>query len=127
MGVKQIGYHRPAKRAHAHEIKGVVWFGIFFLALLSYAIWATAYIYSNRQNVAVGEAVRCVERPSFEYFAHCNALADGPACTLASQSRMMAFYEPIDYACAQFEPSRAFVFSVPNPERDTLEVADSSG
>ncbi|NQY98949.1 MAG: hypothetical protein HRT82_17480 [Henriciella sp.] len=124
MGVKQIGYHRPAKRAQAIQLKGFFWFALFFLALLGYAVWATVNLYVNRQYVAVGKAVECVERPSFEYFAHCNALADGPACTLASQSRMMAFYEPIDYACAQFEPSRAFVFSVPNPERDTLEVAE---
>jgi hypothetical protein len=36
---------------------------------------------------------------------------------------MLAFYDPIDEACAQFEPSKAFVFSVPNPERDTQEIA----
>lgn len=121
--MKQIPYQRPVKRAHAVELKGVVWFGLFFMALLAYAIWATANLYSNRQYTALGKAVQCVERPSYEYFKFCNAQADGAACMLASQSRMLQWYDPIDEACARFEPQRAFRFHVPNPERDTLEVA----
>ena len=127
MGVKQIGYHRPAKRAQAHEIKGVVWFGLFFMALLAYAIWATANLYANRQYTALGKAVQCVERPSYDYFAFCNGLVDGKACMLASQSRMMQWYDPIDEACAQFEPQRAFVFEVIDPETEPLEVAEQTG
>ena len=121
--MRRIGYTRPRATAKAQEIKGVVWFGLFFFALLAYAIWSSAYIFSTRQSVAIGLAVDCIERPSFDYFAFCNANVDGPACTLASQSRMMQFYEPIDYACAQFEPQRAFVFKVYNPDTDQQEIA----
>lgn len=124
---KQIGYHRPVKRAQAHEIKGVVWFGLFFMALLAYAVWASVYIYSNRQNIAVGQSVDCVGRVSYDYFRFCNAQVDGAACMWASQSRMLQFYEPIDYACAQFEPQRAFVFEVRDPETEPLEVAEQVG
>lgn len=127
MPPKAIPYQRPIKRAHAVELKGVVWFGLFFMALLAYAIWATANLYANRQYTALGKAVECDRRPSYEYFRFCSPQADGVACTLASQSRMLAFYEPIDYACAQFEPDRSFVFHVPNPDRDTLEVAEQTG
>jgi hypothetical protein len=124
---KQIAYQRPVKKAQAIQLKGVVWFFLFFMALLAYAVWATASLYSNRQYTALGKAVQCVERPSYEYFKFCNGLVDGSACMLASQSRMMQWYDPIDEACAQFEPKRSFVFEVPNPERDTLEVAEQAG
>lgn len=123
--MKQIGYTRT--RAPAVEVKGVVWFGLFFMALIGYAVWSTAYIYSNRQHTLIGKAVDCVQRPSFEYFGFCSPQADGPACMYASQTRMQAFYDPIDFACAQFEPQRAFRFHVPSPERDTLEVAEQVG
>ena len=124
--MKQIGYQRQA-RSHAVEVKGAFWGILGALVLIGYALWATLNIYSNRQYTALGKAVDCVERPSFEYFSFCNPQADGPACGLASQSRMMHFYEPIDYACAQFEPKRTFVFRVVDPEREPLEVADNSG
>jgi len=122
--MRRIGYTKP--RAQAVELKGVVWGILGFMALAAYAVWATANLYANRQYTALGKAVDCVERPSFEYFSFCNPQADGPACGLASQSRMMHFYEPIDYACAQFEPQRAFVFRVSDPDREPLEVAEQT-
>ena len=119
--MKQITYRRP--KSQAVEIKGAFWGILLALTLVGYSVWASLNIYSNRQYTAVGKAVECESRPSYEYFRFCSPQADGVACTLASQSRMLAFYEPIDYACAQFEPQRVFVFEVSNPERDTLEVA----
>ena len=99
---------------------------LLLIALIGYSIWASQQILMNRQAVLIGKSVDCVERPSFDYFAFCNGLRDGAACTYESQSRMMRFYEPIDYACAQLEPSRVFRFPV-EKEPETLEVAEVTG
>lgn len=112
--MKQIAYRRP--KSQAVEIKGVFWGILLALTLVGYSVWASLNIYSNRQYTAVGKAVQCVERPSYEYFRFCNGLVDGKACTLANRTRMMDWYGPVDEACAQFEPHRTFVFTI-NTER----------
>ncbi len=101
-------------------------FALSWLAMAAALIWCAVHITSNRQATLIGKSIDCAERPSFDYFAFCNGLRDGAACTLESRSRMMAFYEPIDYACAQLEPPRKFRFPT-HTEPETLEMAEVSG
>jgi len=117
---------KAKQETQIHEWKNAFWYILGFIALVGWAGYATVNMFANEKYVQLGKAVDCIERPSFEYFAFCNARMDGAACTLASQSRMMQFYEPIDYACAQYEPQRPFVFPV-NNEPETLEVAEVKG
>lgn len=123
------GRRIPAKvkRPKPIELKFGKWgFWAFLFVLVSPALIVgyngvnTALM--NSHYIRLGKAVNC-DRPSFEYFAYCNALWDGPACTLEGRSRMMKFYEPIDYACAQLEPEKAFVFPV--YEAEVIEVASA--
>lgn len=81
----------------------------------------------NRELIQRGKFLSemCDDRPNWTYFARCNALHDGPACTHESQSKLMQFYEPIDVACSRFEPERKFRFPINDPER--VEVAEVSG
>ena len=99
--------------------KWAFWIVLGVLALAAYAVWATYYILTNRDATLIGHSVACVERPAAEYFQACNALWDGPACALESRSRMLEFYEPIDYACAKTEPPKQFRFPV---SREPVEV-----
>jgi len=122
---KQLTYRRAKHRPQAVELKGVVWFGLGIISLFAYSIWATGKIYADRQYAEIGRAVICEDRPSYEYFRFCNPQADGVACTMASQSRMLEFYEPIDYACAKGEPERPFVFPT-NSDRMPTMVADAT-
>ncbi len=113
-------------RPKVHEWKGAFWIVLGLFALLALLVWSLSQNVMNHRYVQLGKSVDCVERPSYEYFNFCNAKVDGAACTFASQSRMMQFYEPIDYACAQYEPQRPFIFPV-NNEPETLEVAEING
>jgi hypothetical protein len=122
------GKYRTARKGPkpTDVTKWVPWVLLAVIASLAHSLWAELRAHQNRQAVLIGKSVDCVERPSFDYFARCNALHDGAACTHESRSRMMEFYEPIDYACAQLEPSRVFRFPV-EKEPETLEVAEVSG
>jgi hypothetical protein len=119
--------YRTAKKQPSHDIgKAPFYLALLFIVVVGYAVWATQYILLNREAALIGHSVSCNDRPSFDYFAFCTPLRDGAACTYESQSRMMRFYEPIDYACAQLEPSRVFRFPV-EKEPETLEVAEVTG
>ena len=110
--------------AKVHNVsRWAFWVALFILALIAYAVWITLYVLSNQQAILVGKSVDCVDRPSYDYFAFCNGLRDGAACTHESRSRMMTFYEPIDYACAKSEPPKQFRFPT-HREPETLEVAE---
>lgn len=113
---RQYRKHIPA-RTKAVEVKGAVWYGLALVAVISALIYSVALNVSNAQYVKLGQSVDCVERPSFEYFNFCSPVADGVACSYASQTRMMAFYDPIDQACASFEPKRVFRFPVSQPDQ----------
>lgn len=120
---------KVARKANArvHNVsKWAFWFVLSWIALAAWGVYSFIHIQANSQATLIGKSVDCVERPSFDYFAFCNGLRDGAACTLESRSRMMEFYEPIDYACAKTEPPKKFRFPV-NRETETLEIAEVSG
>ena len=68
--------------------------------------------WKDREYIAPGKAACVHERPTMDYFAMCNPLADGPACTHESRSRMMRYYDGIDSQCRFKVPDRAFRFVV---------------
>ncbi len=119
----QLAYRRRTAARQTQEIKGAFWYILGILAVICVAIYSSASLVANQRYIQLGKSIDCIERPSFDYFAFCSPQADGAACTLASQTRMQQFYEPIDYACAQFEPDRRFKFPV-NNEPETLELAE---
>lgn len=93
--------------------------------LLGLAAVLLAYgVLHDRQYISIGKAVDCENRLSYDYFTFCNPLRDGEACTLESQSRMQKWYSEIDYACAQFEPKKPFVFPI-HREPEPLELAEA--
>ena len=118
--------YRIAKKAPAHDLGKAPFYGaLLFIAVVGYAVWATQHIMVNREATLIGHSVSCNDRPSFDYFAFCTPLRDGAACSLESRSRMMEFYEPIDYACAKTEPQKQFRFPV-NREPVEVEYAEAS-
>jgi hypothetical protein len=119
--------YRTAKKQPAHDMgKAPFYLALLFIAVVGYAVWATQHILVNREATLIGHSVSCNDRPSFDYFAFCTPLRDGAACSLESRSRMMQWYEGIDYACAKTEPPKQFRFPV-NKEPETLEIAEVSG
>lgn len=98
----------------------------FMVAAISFVTWVHWDLWKDRKYVAAGKAACLADRPSYDYFAFCSPLADGPACTHESISRMQAWYDPVDYACAQFEPDRVFVFRInaTQSEPQPLEYAE---
>ena len=119
---------KVARKANArvHNVsKWAFWFVLSWIALLAWGVYAFIHIQTNSQATLIGKSVDCVERPAWDYFAFCAPLRDGAACTLESRSRMMEFYEPIDYACAKTEPQKQFRFPV-NREPLEVEYAEAS-
>lgn len=113
---------KVARKANARVHNVSKWAFLFVLgvlALAAYSVWTTLYILTNRDATLIGHSVACTDRPAAEYFMTCNAIWDGAACMHESRSRMLEFYEPIDYACAKTEPPKQFRFPV---NRDPLEV-----
>jgi len=119
---------KTARKANArvHNVsKWAFWLALAFIASLAHSVWSELRAHQNREAVLIGKSVDCVERPAWDYFAFCNGLRDGAACSLESRSRMMEFYEPIDYACAKTEPQKQFRFPV-NREPVEVEYAEAS-
>ena len=117
-----------ARKANArvHNVsKWAFWFVLSWIALAAWGVYAFIHIQANKQAILIGKSVDCVERPAWDYFAFCNGLRDGAACALESRSRMMRWYETIDYACAKTEPPKQFRFPV-NREPVEVDYAEAS-
>ena len=117
---------KVARKANArvHNVsKWAFWFVLSWIALAAWGVYALVHIQMNSQATLIGKSVNCVERPAWDYMAFCSPLHDGPACTHESRSRMINWYEGIDYACAKTEPPKQFRFPV-NRETETLEIAE---
>ncbi len=99
--------------------KWAFWLALIFLASLAHSVWAELRAYQNRHAILIGASVDCIERPAWDYMAFCSPLHDGPACSHESRSRMIDWYEGIDYACAKTEPPKQFRFPV---SREPVEV-----
>ena len=119
-------------RKPAHEIKSarfIIWGFIvaacFWIGLGIYNELREAYW--DSQYIKLGHAVDCRTRPNPNYLAKfCDIEADGDSCADESRNRLQRWHEPIDYACAQYEPDRTFRFPAYR-EPETLEVAEVSG
>ena len=79
----------------------------------------------NHQNIKRGKLMTemCRERPAYTYFARCNALQDGQACTFESQSMLQSWYDDFDLECSRDEPARSFRFQVVEPGPEEHEIA----
>lgn len=79
----------------------------------------------NHENIERGKllSAMCDERPSYSYFARCNALHDGAACTHESQSALQIWYDNFDLECSKDEPAKTFRFPVYEPEPEEHVVA----
>lgn len=111
----------------AIEIKWASWPIWLIASVLLFAVGLNIYnglnkAYWNAQYISVGKAVDCRNRPPPTYLQWCNPKVDGVHCIHESRTRLAEWHEPIDFACAQFEPDRTFVFPVDN-EPESLEVA----
>lgn len=94
-----------------------------WLGMAAFSIWAFLHVYQNQAYIEVGKN-GCASRPAWEYFDRCNARFDSPACMHEAQTNLAYWYGEFDTQCASMEDPRVFRFPVPNPERDTLEVAE---
>lgn len=80
----------------------------------------------NHENIERGKllSAMCKERPSYSYFARCNALHDGAACTHESQAALQVWYDEFDLECSKDEPPKTFRFPVPEPEEQVIASID---
>lgn len=108
---------------HAIEIKWAFWVILAWLATLAVALWSLTTLFANQQNIELGKAVDCLNRPNWQTLHRCDSRYEGIACAEESQTSLMAFVGSIDNACAQYEPDRVFRFPVNNAP-ETLEVAE---
>ena len=106
-----------------------IW-GFLILLMLPAALWTYNGIneaFWNAELIKLGHAVDCRTRPNPNYLAKfCAIEADGDSCADESRNRLQRWHEPIDFACAQYEPDRTFRFPAYR-EPETLEVASVSG
>lgn len=119
---------KVARKANArvHNVsKWGFWLALAFIASLAHSVWSELRAFQNRDATLIGKSVNCVERPAWDYMAFCSPLHDGPACTHESRSRMINWYEGIDYACAKTEPPKQFRFPV-NREPVEVDYAEAS-
>ena len=112
--------------AKVHNVsKWAFWFVLSWIALAAWGVYSSLHMYMNKEATLIGRAVDCVNRPS-PMALKCDPWVDGIACTEGSRGWLRDWHQPIDYACARFEPDRVFRFPV-NRETETLEIAEVSG
>lgn len=113
-----------ASRAKPVEMKWPVW--ILLAVMVSPALLLTYNAVNeallNRHYIALGKATSCIERPNWESMQRCNATMEGEACLHETQTALMDWYGPIDYACAKSEPGRMFRFQVRPQEVEYAEA-----
>lgn len=95
----------------------LVWVGLGIYNEVNQAYW-------NGQYIKLGKAVDCQKRPNPSYLT-CLPSVDGPACAYNTSSPLQIWYAPIDFACAQYEPERVFVFEVREP-LEGVEIASAN-
>ena len=97
--------------------------GLIFLLAFPGLLWVFVSLdtWANKKYIEAGKAA-CQGLPSYEYLLRCDQRSDGVACTDENRTRLMDWYDPIDFACAKIDNDEPFVLPVSQSPVEEVDV-----